>query len=183
MNIIKKTLVIALMALAPVLASAQIFEKAAQRMEIATVETDEDDFITSSYSVFRMQDSGRIWLSVGHLGIGSDLIQLQFDPVYELFIPLGDTLEEAVKTLQELQAFSKEPRLSTKEVQGCLAAITPNDELEPVTLTSRRLLTSKIVSFSVMRDDLVRATYLTKSDLGSLVFSTKAYRKLHPTEQ
>ena len=85
--------------------------------------------------------------------------------------------------MNELKAFYKKPRLSQMEVQGCLAAITPNESFEPVTVTSRRLLTSKILSFSVLRDDLVRATYINKADFGSLVFSLKAYKKLHPKEK
>ena len=57
-----------------------------------------------------------------------------------------------------------------------------DDSFEPVTVTSRRFLTSKILSFSVIRDDLVRATYISRSDFGSLVLSVKMYRKIHPKE-
>ena len=85
--------------------------------------------------------------------------------------------------MKELQAFYKEPRLSTMEVQGCLAAMYPGEDFEPVTITSRRLLGTKILSFSVQREDFVRATYISKSDFGSLVFSLKAYKTLHPKEQ
>ena len=130
-----------------------------------------------------MNDTGTYWLSVGHLGIGTDLLQLQFDPVYELFIPLGDSLEEAVEKMNELKAFYKKPRLSEMQIDGCLAALYPGENFEPVTVTSRRLLGSKILSFSVKRDDLVRATYITKSDFGALVFSLKGYKALHPKEK
>ena len=170
----KRLLITLLLALIPMMASAQILEKAAQRSEIATVETE--------LQVFRMDNDGSYWLSVGHLGVGIDIIQIQFDPVYELFIPLGNTLDEALETLSDLQAFYKKPKQSAMEVQGCLAAIVPNDNLEPVTITSRRFLTSKILSFSVIRDDLIRATYISRSDFGSLVLSVKMYRKIHPKE-
>ena len=163
--------------------SAQVLQKASQRLEVATVETEIGGFETAELEVFQMQDTGKYWLSVGHLGIGSDLVQLQFDPVFELFIPLGDSLEDALAKMKELQAFYKQPRLSSMEVQGCLAAMYPGESFEPVTITSRRLLGTKILSFSLQRDDLVRATYITKADFGSLVFSLKAYKALHPKEK
>lgn len=183
MKTIFKTLTILLLAAMPALASAQILQKASQRLELANVETQIGGYETAELEVFKMNDSGTYWLSVGHLGIGTDLVQLQFDPVFELFIPLGDSLEEALATMKELKAFYKKPRLTTMEVQGCLAAMYPGENLEPVTITSRRLLGAKILSFSVQRDDFVRSTYISKSDFGSLVFSLKAYKTLHPKER
>jgi len=171
-----------LLAAMPAMASAQVLQKAAQRLELATVETEIGGHETAELEVFKMNDAGTYWLSVGHLGIGSDLVQLKFDPVFELFIPLGNTLEEALEKMKEIQAFYKKPRLSTMEVEGCLAAMYPGENFEPVTITSRRLLGSKILSFSVNREDFVRATYISKADFGSLVFSLKAYKTLHPNE-
>ena len=183
MKTILKTFITLLVAAMPVLASAQVLQKASQRLELATVETELAGYETAELEVFKMNDAGTYWLSVGHLGVGTDLVQLQFDPVYELFIPLGNSLEEALAKMKEMQAFYKQPRLSTMEVQGCLSALYPGEELETVTITSRRLLASKILSFSLQRDDFVRATYITKSDFGSLVFSLKAYKALHPKEK
>ena len=171
-----------LLAAMPAMASAQVLQEAAQRLELATVETEIGGHETAELEVFKMNDAGTYWLSVGHLGIGSDLVQLKFDPVFELFIPLGNTLEEALEKMKEIQAFYKKPRLSTMEVEGCLAAMYPGENFEPVTITSRRLLGSKILSFSVSREDFVRATYISKADFGSLVFSLKAYKTLHPNE-
>ena len=165
------------------LASAQVLQKASERLELATVETEIGGYETAELEVFQMYDSGTYWLSVGHLGIGTDLIQLKFDPVFELFIPLGNSLEEALTKMKELQAFYNQPRLSTMEVQGCLAAMYPGEDFELVTITSRRLLGGKILSFSLQRDDFVRATYITKADFGSLLFSLKAYKALHPKEK
>ena len=182
MKTISKALIMLLFAAMPVLASAQVLQKASQRLELANVETEIGGVETAELEVFKMNDTGTYWLSVGHLGVGTDLIQLQFDPVFELFIPLGNTLEEAMAKMKELQAFYKKPRLSTMEVQGCLAAMYPGENFEPVTITSRRLLGTKILSFSVQRTDFVRATYISKADFGSLVFSLKAYKKLHPKE-
>ena len=179
----KKIFTILVLAAVCTAASAQVLQKASQRLELATLETELGGFETASLEVFKMNDTGTYWLSVGHLGIGTDLLQLQFDPVYELFIPLGDSLEEAVEKMNELKAFYKKPRLSEMQIDGCLAALYPGENFEPVTVTSRRLLGSKILSFSVKRDDLVRATYITKSDFGALVFSLKGYKALHPNEK
>ena len=179
----KKVIITLLVAAMPALASAQLLQKASQRLELANVETEIGGYETAELEVFKMKDAGTYWLSVGHLGIGTDLVQLKFDPVFELFIPLGNSLEEALEKMQELQAFYKQPRLSTMEVQGSLAAICPEENFEPVTITSRRLLGGKILSFSLQREDYVRATYITKADFGSLVFSLKAYKALHPNEK
>ena len=179
----KKIFTILVLAAVCTAASAQVLQKASQRLELATLETEIGGFETAELEVFKMNDTGTYWLSVGHLGIGTDLLQLQFDPVYELFIPLGDSLEEAVEKMNELKAFYKKPRLSEMQIDGCLAALYPGENFEPVTVTSRRLLGSKILSFSVKRDDLVRAAYITKSDFGALVFSLKGYKALHPNEK
>lgn len=179
----KKILTILALAAVCTTASAQVLEKASQRLELTTLETELGGFETASLEVFKMNDTGTYWLSVGHLGIGTDLLQLQFDPVYELFIPLGDSLEEAVEKMNELKAFYKKPRLSEMQIDGCLAALYPGENFEPVTVTSRRLLATKILSFSVKRDDMVRATYITKADFGSLVLGLKSYKALHPKEK
>ena len=179
MKTINKILVTLLVAVMPVMASAQVLQKAAARQEIITLNEDSEGINASTYEVFQMTDSGTYWLSVGNLGIGSDLVQLTFDPLYELFIPLGDTIDEAIETMMELKAFYNKPRLSTMEVQGCLAAGYPTDNLETVTVTSRRLM-GKILSFSVKRDDFVRATFIKKSEFGALTNGLKFHKKLHP---
>ena len=96
MKTINKILVTLLVAVMPVMASAQVLQKAAQRMELATVESEAGGVTHTELMVFKMQDAGTYWLSVGNLGIGGEIIQLDFDPVFELFIPLGNTLEEAL---------------------------------------------------------------------------------------
>ena len=182
MKTLKKIIITVLMALTPLMASAQVIQKASQRMELAKVETENGSFATTEIEVFKMNDEGTYWLSVGGLGVGTDLIQLKFDPVYELFIPLGNTLDDALATMKDLQAFYKNPRRSAIEIQGCLSALYPNDQMETVTVTARKFLTTRLLSFSVNRDELVRATYISKADFGSLVFSLKMYRKIHPKE-
>ena len=152
------------------------------RVEIAEVETEETN---TELEVFYMNDeSPRVYyLSLGHLGIGTDIIQVQFDPVYELFIPLGSTLDEAIEKMKEIQAWYKQPRQWNTEITGSFAVAYPKDEPVTVTVTSRRLLGSKILEFSLPYDELVRATHITKSNFTSILNALKFYRKLHPKEQ
>ena len=151
-----------------------------QRMEITQVEVNDG---VQSLEVFQMEDNGHYYLSVGHLGIGDDIIQLNIDPIFELFIPLGETLAEAVEKLDQLKEFYKEDPRTSMEVDGCLCAAYPNDEWEPVTVTSRRVILTKVLEFSVKRDDFIRATHIAKSDFASLVAGVKLYKKIHPNEK
>lgn len=179
----KRIIIALLLALTPIMSSAQVLEKAAKRMELVSVESEIGEAFTTELSVFQMDDDHSYWLSVGHPGIGSEIVQLKFDPVYEMFIPLGDTLDEAIETMKDLLDIYSRPRLYSTEVQGCLAAMYPDGEkLEPVTITSRRVLLTKILSFAVQRDDFVRSTFIDRSDFNSLVTSLKLYKKIHPKE-
>ena len=183
-RLLQQTLIALFLISIPALVSAQGLKKLSQRTELVTVEVEVNEAFTTSLEVFRMKDDGSYWLSLGHLGIGSEVLQLQFDPVHELFIPLGKTLDEAIESLKGMQEYYNQPRLSTAEIQGCLTALYPlAEKLEPVTVTSRKMLAKKLLSFSVTRDDLVRSTYIGKSDFGSLVTSLKLYKKIHPKEK
>lgn len=64
----------------------------------------------------------------------------------------------------------------------CRAAAFPTDERETVTITTRKVMLSRKLEFSLQREDYIRATYISKSDFASLVGSLKFYRKLHPKE-
>lgn len=183
---IKKTLAVLLLAVVPVLTYAQDLKKLSQRLEIAQVTAgDEDSASSETIEVFKMRgDDGvnRYYLSVGHLGFGDEIVQVQIDPLFELFIPLGDTLAEALDKLKELQALYKRPRGSSIEVSGSLAFGVPSEKFEPVKVTYRKLLLSRMLDFSVEREGYIRSAYVRKTDFGSLVNSVKFYRKLHPKE-
>lgn len=150
-----------------------------QRLELAEVSDETDGY---TLEVFRMQDNGNYYLSVGNLGFGDDIIQFQIDPIFELFIPLGGTLDEALETMKTIQSWYKLPRQSSNEVQGCLSAAYPNDDYETVTVTRRQIITSNVLEFSVARGNLVRATHIGRMNFNSLVGSLKIYKKLHPKE-
>lgn len=150
-----------------------------QRMELASIEVNDGEV---ELQVFQMEDNGRYYLSVGHLGIGDDIFQINFDPLFELFIPLGETLSEAIETLDMLKDFYDESSGTTMEMNGCLCLAFPDDKWETVKVTTRRFLFSKLLEFSLERDGYIRATHIGKSDFKGLVSSTKLYRKIHPNE-
>jgi len=185
MKTIKTTMLALLCAVFPILSYAQdngsIFRP---RIEIVEIEESEGNHTCTELEVFYMNDESprTYYLSVGHLGIGNDIVQIKFDPIFELFIPLGDNLSDAIAKLQEIKDFCKQPAEATMELEGCLTAAYPNDNLETVTLTRRNLIFSKLVEFSVPRDGLVRATYLSKSNIGTLLSGVKFYQKIHPNE-
>ncbi|MBR5018409.1 MAG: hypothetical protein IKX53_02090 [Bacteroidales bacterium] len=171
-----------------VAAFAQDF-KIPQRLELVTVDLelgDEGSLLSTeeNLEVFNMPIDGvnHYYLSVGHLGIGNDVIQINFDPVFELFIPIGDTVAEALEYLQGLQDLFKGPKGTNREIEGCLAPAFPNDKLETVTVTYQKLLATKLLAFSVEREGYTRATHIPKSQFNSLVRNLKVYRKLHPKE-
>lgn len=171
------TLLVAFACAVPAFAQGSVWKQVLDIVEIENENTGE------TVGVYNMPDGDKnfYYLDVGTLGIGTDIIQANVDPVFHLFIPLGETLEEAQQKMQEIRDFSKNAaRKTTKEITGCLALGNPSTgEFEPVYMTARRVLTSKVVEFSVQRNGYVRATYLTRSTLGSLNNGIKFYRKLH----
>lgn len=172
----KKILTIAIM----IVIATSAFAQLRLRLPLSTVKIGGTDV---NLEVLKMDDNGKYYLSVGKLGIGDDIVQFRIDPISELFIPLGSTLEEAQEKLEAIQdAYNQEPDESS-ETQGCLCVLYPEDEFETVYLTPRKVLFGKVLEFSVQRGDLVRATHIARSNFNSLVGSFKIYRKIHPKEQ
>ena len=164
--------------------SAGMFAQSAQLAnfsEIAQVENDGDTVL----DVFSVPINGEktYFLCVGTLGIGDDIIQIDFDPLFKLFIPLGSTLSEAVETLDKIKDMYKEPVDTRFELTGCFAPAIPNAERETVIVTKRKLLLTNKLEFALEREGYTRATYVNKSDFSSIVGSVKFYQKLHPKEQ
>jgi len=183
MKLFRKAITVLLLAALPVLASAQQ-TKIPQRLELIEIETDGNGTV-ENFEVFNMPKDGvnQYFLSVGHLGFGDEIIQIQFDPLYELFIPLGNTVTEALASLKEMQKLFKAPKGTSMEVEGSLALAFPNDNREPVTVTHRRFLLTRMLEFSVQREGYIRAAHLNKSDFNALVNGVKLYGKLHPKER
>lgn len=151
-------------------------------VEIAQVE--ENDNIV--LEVFYIYDDvpRQYYLCLGSLGVGNELIQFGVDPVDLLFLPLGGNLDEVILSLQEIKELYKMPKGESTQVDGYFSLLAPSGDLIPITVTSRRLIFSKLLEFSIpdSTQDLVRATYVDKCNFNSLLGSVKFYKKLHPTE-
>lgn len=153
-----------------------------QMLEIAQVEINDGE---TTLAVFDMPEEGQhqYYLCLGTLGIGDDFVQVRVDPVFQLFIPLGETLEEAQAKMEDFVGIVKMPAGTEMETIGTLALANPSTgELEPVYVTSRRFLLSRIIEFSIRRDGYVRATHIARSEFNSLLTGVKLYRRIHPNE-
>lgn len=146
--------------------------------EIAQVENGDGDIILEVLDMPEHATS-HYWLNVGNLGIGDDVIQVFVDPLFKLYIPLGNTLQESLQTLADMQSLFKAAPGSDLQTTGNLSPTFPKDNLEPVRVVYRKLLISKMLEFSVTREGYTRATSVQRSDFNSLVSSLKFYKKLH----
>ena len=177
----KRIITTIVLAFATICAFAQTSSILRQRMEIAEVSSN-----GTKLEVFYMYDENpRVYyLSLGGLGIGSDIVQVNFDPFYELFIPLGNDLEAAIDKLETIKDFYDMPNLGTTEILGNFAVAYPGDTPVLVTVTARRLLFGRLLEFSLPTDTegLVRATHISRSELKSIIGAVKFYEKLHSEE-
>lgn len=180
----KRLIVIAALLSMTVLSFAQKLDISMRpRMEIAEVENEKTN---EEFEVFYMNDENpRVYyLSVGHLGVGNDIVQLQFDPIYELFIPLGENLSDAIAKMEEMKKWYKNMDMEPVEIQGCLSAAYPTDEMITVTVRPRKFMLSNMLQFSIPTagGDLIRAAYLTKGEFSGLLTGLKIHKKLHPKD-
>jgi len=184
----KKLVISTLLALATIVSFAQssVFRP---RIEIAEVESEVGGVVDTALEVFYMNDESprMYYLSLGHLGFGNDIVQVDIDPLTELFIPLGNTVSEALAKLEEIKAlYNNMDRLEKTELTGCFSILYPDPEKTvTVTVTRRQLLSSKLLEFSVPiegSDTVLRARHISKSDFSQIVGSVKFYKKLHPKQ-
>ena len=140
-------------------------------IDIASVEENDTEVL----SVFNMPSDGsdHYYLCVGSLGAGDDVVQLLFDPVSQLFLPLGDSREDAVEKLTELKALFDEPLGASLEWQGSLSVGFPSEKTEAVKIMLKRPIFIKKLQLSVERNGYIRATYLTKSNIGAILTLVK----------
>lgn len=133
--------------------------------------------------VFAMNNQGvnDYFLCVGSLGIGDDVVQLNIDPVSKLFIPLGNTIDGAIEKMADLQGLFKEQEGFSTTVDGILAPIMPNGEVEPVTVIYKKVILTRNLEFVVTRNGYVRSTYIPRSSINSIASSLKFHKKLHPS--
>ena len=179
MKTLFKTLLIVLCATMPFFSYAQnLKEKISQKKEIVELEPGEDnEHVPLEIFAMKSPDSTQFYLSVGPLGVGDNVLQVQFDPLFELFIEIGQTLAEAEQTLYKIQNMYDQEEGFSMQLNGCLNVGFPNKDIEPVTITRKNFVLTKYLEFSVVRDGYIRATSVSKSDFNSLMFTYKLNRK------
>lgn len=179
---IKKTLALLLIAVAmPFAAIGQNNNKLQQRLEIVEIETSEDEMPLQVFSI-TVDGHNAYFLTIGNMGIGDNMIQVNVDPFSELFIPLGTTLDEVQASLEHMRALFDRPKGDTIEVQGCIDIVNPGSSTETVTVRHYKPLLTHMLEFSVERNGFIRAGYVSKSNFKALIRGVKFYRKLHPKQ-
>ena len=156
-------------------------QKIPHMLELVQVGDGDDDVICEVVNI-PQEDQNHYWLNVGNLGIGNEIFQVVVDPISNLFIPLGDTLSDAMAKLEEMQELFKGEPGTSLFAEGCLTALFPDGNLEQVKVTYYKPLLTRKLEFSVQREDILRAGYITRANFNSLINSLKIYRKIHPDE-
>ncbi len=162
----------------PTLSAAQT-GKLASRMTKIEVETE-----TAKFEVFSMEleNGNHYYLSLGNVGLGNHTVQVNIDPVSEMFVLLGSTLDEAIATLDTLRNWVDGQKETFNEIPGCIAIIQPRPDLGTLNVMTGKALWSRYLEFSVDWEGLVVAANIQKGDLNNLRRSLKLYRKIHPKE-
>ena len=146
--------------------------------EIVTVEDENGNNIIDVFA-HNVDGKTQFYLNVGNLGIGDNVVQFLFDPVFKLYIPLGETFTEAMESLEKMQQLFKEPKGTVTEYPGNFAPLTPTTEIETVKVTTRKGLLGRSLEFALEREGYIRATSVSKSDFKSLMFNLKLNRKMY----
>jgi hypothetical protein len=124
----------------------------------------------------------RYFLHVGNMGIGDKVAQIELDPVYRLYIPLGNNITDAVTAMEALNTLYKEPKGTMREIQGSFKPFFPTEETETVQVYRHQPLLTNQLQFVIERDGYSRVAYLDKSDFNSLLNGLKLHGKLYPSE-
>ena len=178
-----KRILIAMIALACSLAASAQMSKIPQRLEIIQIENEGDATFVELFNAPK-DGQNHYFLSVGHLGIGDKVVQVYIDPLTELFVPLGGTVEEALARLEEIKDLFKMLKGQAADIETLVSMFYPGGDTVTARVVARKFLVSKVLEFSIPtgEEGLVRAAFVGKSDLGGLIVSLKLYRKIHPKE-
>ena len=149
--------------------------------EITSI-TNENTGRTVSVVNIPVDDVNHYWLDAGNMGLGDKVVQIEVEHVYRLYLPLGDNITDALKTMEELKALYKEPKGTMREIQGSFKPFLPGEELETVKVYRHQPLLTNQLQFVIERDGYDRVAYMDKSDFNSLLNGLKFHGKLYPAE-
>ena len=149
-----------------------------QMREIIDVEDGNGEVVLSVFSMPTQDGENCYYLYAGEMGFGDEVLQINLDPISKLFIPLGKDYEETMETLQMLKERFKATPGTSIEMEGCFAPLVPNDKRETIKITTKKVLFSRKLMFSIEMEDHLRATYVSKSDFNNLMFNLKLNKAL-----
>ena len=124
----------------------------------------------------------RYFLHVGNMGIGDKVVQINLDPVYRLYIPLGNNITDAVAYMEDLKTLFKEPKGTMREIQGSFKPFFPTEETDTVQVYKYKFLLSSKLQFVIERDGYDRVAYIAKSEFNALLNGLKLHGKMYPSE-
>lgn len=169
--------------LALVLGLTAVFAQPGSAQQVSVIMQMEDGNGDMKLAVFDKpeQDGHHYYLCVGSMGHGDDFIQVHLDPVTQLFLLLGTTLDEAQATLESFIALAGQKHGTTQEALGVFAVGMPsNGQPETILLTARRYFITRKMECSVQHDGAFRAAYVTRFDLKSALSAVKMHHRMHP---
>lgn len=148
-------------------------------LDIASVDTDGKE--TEVVNIPR-DGVNHYYLHVGSMGIGNSIISVDFDPVDRLFVPLGNTLSEAILKMEELKALLKEPKGTSIEIQASFGPLFPSDFLQAVQVSRFQPLLTNYLEFTINQGEYDRIAHISRADFNALLSAVKFYGKIHPKE-
>ncbi|MBR1575075.1 MAG: hypothetical protein IJ654_01360 [Bacteroidales bacterium] len=170
--------------LAAVFCTASLFAQTSRLPDIREITSVENENTGETVAVVNIPvDSiSHYWLHLGNMGIGNKTVQINLDPVYNLYIPLGGSVAEAVATMEELKTLLKEPKGTRRDIQGSFKPFFPSEQLETIQVYKFKLIVENKLQFVLERDGYERVAYLAQSEFNSLLRGLKLYGKIHPSQ-
>lgn len=148
-------------------------------LDIASVDTDGKE--TEVVNIPR-DGVNCYYLHVGSMGIGNSIISVDVDPIDRLFVPLGNTLSEAILKMEELKALLKEPKGTSIEIQASFGPLFPSDSLQAVKVSRFQPLITNYLEFTINQGEFDRIAHISRADFNALLSGVKFYGKIHPDE-
>ena len=170
--------------LAAIICTASLFAQTSKLPLIKEITSITNENTGQSVTIVNIpvDDVNHYWLDAGNMGIGDKVVQVEVEHIYRLYIPLGDNITDALKTMEELKALYKEPKGTMREIQASFKPFLPGEGLETVKVYRHQPLLTNQLQFVIERDGYDRVAYLDKSDFNALLSGLRFHGKLYPSE-
>lgn len=122
---------------AALLCTAGLFAQSSKLPVVKDIVVIENENTGQAVSVVNIPLDGvnRYFLHVGNMGIGDKIVQVEVDPVYRLYIPLGNNITDAVAAMEELKTLYKSPREQCGRSRAASSPSSPRKRPRPSRFT------------------------------------------------